>query len=50
MTGIFILLAVIGAIALLSMLLPSIARSIPAFIGLIVLAVMIGGVIFFITI
>lgn len=46
MTALFIVLCVIGAVMLLSKFLPDILRAIPAVIGLIILALLIGGVIF----
>ena len=49
MIPIVILLATIGAIILLSKFLPNIIASIPAVIGLVILALIIGGVAFFLT-
>ncbi|MBR2322264.1 MAG: hypothetical protein IKA54_01585 [Clostridia bacterium] len=49
MTSILILFAIIGVVVLLSKFLPNIIASIPAVIGIIFLAIIIGGVIFFVT-
>ncbi len=50
MAPLIVLLCIIGVIALLSKFLPNIIASIPAFIGLITLILLIGGVLFVLTI
>ncbi len=48
MGALVIVLVIIGAIVLLSKFLPNIIASIPAVIGLIILAILIGGVALFV--
>ena len=45
MIPLIIVLCVIGAVTLLSKFLPDILKSIPAVIGLIILAILIGGIV-----
>ena len=44
-----VVLCIIGAVVLLSKFLPDILRAIPAFIGLIILAILFGSVVFIIS-
>ena len=46
MMPLVIVLCVIGAVMLLSKFMPDILRAIPAVIGLIILAILIGGIVF----
>ena len=46
MVPLFVVLCIIGVVTLLSKLLPDILRAIPAVIGLIILAILIGGIMF----
>jgi len=46
MVPLIVVLCIIGVVMLLSKFMPDILRAIPAVIGLIILAVLIGGIIF----